>query len=92
MFPPHWDHPPQYDSMHRPGIASVTGATIVLDGTTLEEVQRHHRDTLKLALQETNKEYRQWLESTRAKQRQRRELEAQHRLDIEERAKGITFD
>ncbi len=41
-----WNTPPQFTSMHRPGIANVIGNTIVLDGTTLEEVEKYHRDTL----------------------------------------------
>jgi hypothetical protein len=43
--------------MHRPGIARIQGATITLNGTTIEEVERYHRDTLQLAVAETNKQY-----------------------------------
>jgi hypothetical protein len=35
--------------MHRPGIAILTGDKVYLNGTTVEEVQKYHRDTLKLA-------------------------------------------
>ena len=38
-----WNSPPRFTSMHRPGIASARGDTIVLEGTTLEEVKRYHR-------------------------------------------------
>jgi len=34
------DNPPQFSTMHRPGIAKVTGNRIVLDGTTVEEFTR----------------------------------------------------
>jgi len=43
--------------MHRPGIARVSGDKVYLDGTTIEEVQKYHRDTLVLALEETNRLY-----------------------------------
>jgi len=92
LFPTNWDHPQRWDTMHRPGIARVEGSTIILDGTTLEEVQRHHRATLKLALAETNRQYRELMEKRSALQRQQREREEQHRRDVEQRAKDIKFD
>jgi hypothetical protein len=52
-----WNHPPRWTSMHRPGIASVYGTTVELNGTTIEEVEQYHRDTLQLALEETNRRY-----------------------------------
>ena len=50
-----FNSPPQYTMMHRPGIASVYGNKIYLDGTTLEEVERYHKKTLKLAVDIANK-------------------------------------
>jgi hypothetical protein len=41
--------------MHRPGIARVEGDRVILDGTTIEEVERYHLDTLKLAVSEANR-------------------------------------
>ena len=35
-----WNMPPQFTSMHRPGIARIVGNTIVLNGTTLDEVEK----------------------------------------------------
>ena len=92
LFVDNWDHPPRWTSMHRPGIARVNGDRVILDGTTLEEIEKHHRETLTLALAETNRKYGELV------QRQRREAEAQrtredaHRRDVEERAKGLKFD
>lgn len=87
-----WNHPPSYTSMHRPGIASVSGDTIILDGTTLDEVKRYHRDTLKLALAETNREFEQ-LKARRqaAATKERARIEA-HRLDVNKQAGDISFD
>jgi len=92
LFLPNWDHPQRWDNMHRPGIARVEGATVVLDGTTLEEVHHHHRDTLKLALSETNRQYRELFDKRRAQQREQRDRAEQHKREVEQRAKDITFD
>ena len=78
--------------MHRPGIARVVGETVVLDGTTLDEVKLYHRDTLKLALTNTNREYNE-LKSRRlaVAEKERTRLEA-HRLDVAKQAGDISFD
>ena len=49
-----WNHPPAWTSMHKPGIASVVGSRIVLDGTTIEELERCHLKTLKLVIARLN--------------------------------------
>ena len=92
LFVKNWNHPPSYTSMHRPGIVSVVGETIILDGTTLDEVKRYHRDTLKLALTETNREYDQ-LKARRlaAEEKERARIEA-HRADVSKQAGDISFD
>lgn len=87
-----WNHPSSYTSMHRPGIASVIGDTIVLDGTTLDEVKRYHRDTLKLALSTTNRHYNELQTSRRAaEERERARVEA-HRADMAKQAGDVSFD
>ena len=55
LFVDSWNLPPRFTSMHRPGIARVEGDRIILDGTTIEEVERYHFDTLKLAVAEANR-------------------------------------
>ena len=40
--------------MHRPGIARVSGDRIILDGTTIEEVERYHQETLLAVLDRVN--------------------------------------
>ena len=42
LFVDAWDRPSKFTSMHRPGIARVEGDRIVLDGTTIEEVEKYH--------------------------------------------------
>jgi hypothetical protein len=46
-LPDIWNHPPEFTTMHRPGIASVSGDTVVLDGTTIEEVRDYHARTFR---------------------------------------------
>ena len=91
-FTANWDHPSRWTSMHRPGIARVSGTTVTLDGTTIEEVERYHRDTLQLVVAETNRQYREW----RQKQDQRRAREQaakeQHRAQVDDVSKRISFD
>jgi len=46
LFTENWNHPPSFTTAHRPGIVKIYGATVTLDGTTIEDVERYHRDTL----------------------------------------------
>lgn len=87
-----WDHPPRWTSMHRPGIASVVGDRIVLDGTTMEEVANVHRETLILAVQIANEQ----VERIEEKRREAAETEArrlrEHEGKVKKLAEGIKFD
>ncbi len=78
--------------MHRPGIASVSGDTVVLDGTTMEELERYHVDTLRLVVETVNADVaeRERMERTRAE----RELEERRKHDeaVQEIASRIKFD
>ena len=77
--------------MHRPGIARVSGDKVYLNGTTVDEVQKYHRDTLKLALEDTNAltaEYEQKRHADAERDRIRRE---QHAKTVREAAKDIKF-
>ena len=78
--------------MHRPGIAHARGNRIVLNGTTIDEVQRVHRDTLSICVKETNRivgeeEKRQQAERD-AHERERDE----HRRQVQGAARRIRFD
>lgn len=61
IFLNEWEMPPRFTSMHRPGIASVIGDKIILDGTTIDEVKEYHRDTLALCVEEANKKEAEYL-------------------------------
>ena len=75
--------------MHRPGIASVYGATVILRGTTIEEVERYHRNTLQLAVAETNRQYREWRLAQEQRQTRETARREEHRRRIEEASKRI---
>jgi hypothetical protein len=52
----YWGHPPRSTSKHRRRIASVQGDSVILNGTTLDEVQRYQMATLKLVIERANPE------------------------------------
>jgi hypothetical protein len=78
--------------MHRPGIASIRGDTIVLNGTTLEEVKKYHRATLMLSVDEANKNEAQIISETRHKADEERARSESHRKSIRDLADDIDFD
>jgi hypothetical protein len=87
-----WNHPSRFTTMHRPSIARVSGDKIILDGTTIEEVERYHRDTLKLAVEAANNaERRRTEEESRRRQAEHHQSE-QHRAHLEDAAGRIRFD
>lgn len=92
MFSGNWSHPPRHTGRHRPGIASVQGATVWLNGTTIEEVEECHRDTLQLAVAETNKQYREWQHEQEQRRAREETLREEHRRRIEDASKRIKFD
>ncbi|HYX24526.1 MAG TPA: toll/interleukin-1 receptor domain-containing protein [Thermoanaerobaculia bacterium] len=92
LFVHAWDHPSSFTSMHRPGIAQVYDDKVVLDGTTVDEVEKNHRDTLLLAADQANKGYAEWYTVRRAEEeRERLRLET-HKKSIEDSAKRLKFE
>lgn len=77
-----WDRPPQFSTMHRPGIGSVSGNAFVLNGTTLEEVERYHLDTLQLAVEETNKQYDEIMRRHKARADAEAEARRKHEMSL----------
>lgn len=87
-----WDSPPQVTSMHRPGIARIRGDRIVLDGTTIEEVENYHKDTLILAVKVANEIEYQIITERRKWASDRTSSEEKHRRAVEDAAARIKFD
>lgn len=87
-----WDRPPRFTSMHRPGIARVRGDRIILDGTTVEEVEQYHKDTLLLAVEVANSIDRQIDAKRQAKTLDRSAPEDTQRSSVRDAARRIRFD
>lgn len=87
-----WNLPPQLTSMHRPGILSTSGARVVLNGTTIDEVKKYHRDTLSVAVQEANRRYREHLAEVTAARRREAEAQRSHEEHVRVAAEEIKFD
>ncbi len=92
VFVDTWNRPPEFSSMHRPGIATVKGAWIVLDGTTLEEVEKYHRDTLNLCVKFANQEEAEFVKDRQREEERQQRQAADHRREVEHRSKKISFD
>lgn len=86
-----WDRPPWFGFMHRPGIARVEEDRIVLDGTTIEEIEQHHKETLEMAVRAANaSEQFYWTRQAEQKPMRDKQL-AEHRSHVEDVAKRIKF-
>lgn len=92
LFIQAFNRPPEFTMMHRPGIASVLGNKIYLDGTTIDEVERYHKKTLKLAVEVANKQYAEIQIKKRQAEERERNLKEQHKKNINEISKRINFD
>ena len=86
-----WDSPPEYTSMHRPGIARVSRDRITLNGTTIDEVQRYHRATLILCVKETNRIISELAATQQREQEQRARLAQEHKRNVRDIADRIDF-
>lgn len=92
LFIDNWNHPPRFTSMHRPGVASVRGDRLILDGTTIDEVERYHIETLRIVIQKTNSDYSELLSrKTAVEEQERAKLEA-HRKHVGEVASRIKLE
>ncbi len=78
--------------MHRPGIASVRGSQIVLEGTTIEELERFHLKTLRLVVHQLNLGLARHLEEERRHRVAAEEAGAAHDRSIREAAARLRFD
>lgn len=91
LFIEAWNSPPRSTTMHRPGIASIFGNTIVLNGTTVEEVEDYHRETLILATEVANRKYRILIEKRRAEEQLRETTATEHKRKVDDIVGRISF-
>ena len=87
-----WNHPPSCSNMHRSGIAQVVADRVVLDGTTVDEVAKVHRDTLKLVTEKVNQDIGEWHQKIQRAAETEAERLRQHKQAVEDAAKKISFD
>jgi len=92
LFVNNWNHPPRFTTMHRVGIASIVGDTVILDGTTIEEVRDYHRETLILVIQETNKGYKEFFERRQKAAERKQEEVSTHKQNIDDISNQIKFN
>ncbi len=92
LFVEIWNSPPRWTTMHRPGIASVSDDKIILNGTTIEEVRKYHRDTLKLCVDVSNNTEIETLRKRREEEETRKQQIDDHRKNIEDGVRDLNFD
>jgi len=87
-----WNHPPEFTTMHRPGIAKVGGDVVTLDGVTIDEVERYHLRTLKLCVDKVNEDIdRHERRQAECAERERLQL-AEHEASIDETLGRLGFE
>ena len=71
---------------------AILGDRLILEGTTVDEIEKYHQDTLKLVLETVNRDIAELEAKLRREQEKRDEQLRQHRQTVEEAAKRIRFD
>ena len=87
-----WDLPPRFSTMHRPGIAGVIDSKIILNGTTIEEVQQYHKGTLILCVNVANEEEAKILGHKRQREERQRQYTERHKKVVRDIADDLDFD
>ncbi len=80
-----------FSNMHRPGIALVEGARIILNGTTIEEVRDYHGRSLKICVDEANRLEEQIISEDKRQKEQRERIIQQHNAKVSAIVKEIEF-
>ena len=78
--------------MHRPGIADIDGSRIILRGTTIEEVEKYHRDTLMICIDEANMKTNIHLQKRMLEEESREKKKTDHANTVANVASRIKFD
>lgn len=87
-----WNRPPAWTTMHRPGIANVQGDRIVLDGTTIEELEQYHLKTLKLVIRQLNDAMVAHHEREQVRRQAELQARAAHDRQVFETVARLRFD
>lgn len=92
VFRETWDRPPRWTTMHRPGIGSVQGDTIVLNGTTMDELEKYHVETLRHVIEKVNRDVSEVEVRQRNAAERQQKLDDAHRFDIDEISERLDFE
>lgn len=84
-----WDHPPVLTNMHRFGIAKVVGNQFILDGTTLDEIERYHLETVRLVIEKTNEEYIKIMKNRLQEKEYAQKRRESHQHNLEQSARRL---
>jgi hypothetical protein len=87
-----WNHPPYFTSKHRPDIARVEGDRVILERTSMGEVKQDHRQTLKIVVDKTNRDYEEYVLKQRAAEQAKTEEKQKHRENVRKLAEELDFD
>ena len=87
-----WRNPPRFTLSHRPGIASIRGDRLILEGTTIEEIQKAHHSTLKLVVDKVNEEIAELAKKRRAAEQAKDNQSQEHRENVRRLANDLKFD
>jgi len=87
-----WNHPQSFTCRHRPGIASVVGRKIILDGTTVEEVESYHKETLVAAVSHANLQVEQAQQASARQRVEAERREAEHGKQVADAAAKVKFN
>jgi hypothetical protein len=86
-----FDRPSSWTTMHRPGIARVSGDRLLLDGTTVDEVKEYHAKTIRLAVDATNAKEAEFRRRDQAAADAARAHDDKHREHVADVAGEIDF-
>ena len=70
----------------------MQGDRIVLDGTTIDELERYHLKTLKLVVRQLNERTGQYLRTERERVEAAQQAAAEHDRQVRETAQRLRFD
>jgi hypothetical protein len=87
-----WNKPEAFSTLHRPGIATVVGNRIILDGTTLEETKTAHLAVLQAAVTRANESERKQRSHEQQDADSKRQGSADFRKHVDEMVDEIKFD
>lgn len=74
-----------------PGIASVSGDTVILDGTTMEELERYHIETLRHVLDKVNEDMAEHERQLRARGEREVQARREHEASVREISGRLKF-